>query len=386
MSPTPRPARAGTVDEHTLFTNTDKPGHGSRVAAMIRVAALTSGCRQPSSRFRVRQHVETLAELGVEVRELLPAIGRYRRLPGWPRGLRQGYAGPLLLAWDAVKLATCLPGIAGSWKHQVTWLQKELLPGFPTLEGWLKKPLVFDVDDAVWLHDPLGAVATRRIARRSAVVVAGNAYLADYFAPHCRDVRVVPTAIDTERFRPGIASSEAHSFTIGWTGLATNLPYLREIAAPLRRFLDEHRDALLLLMSDARPRFELAPPGQLELRPWSEAAEVGAVQEMDVGLMPLPENPWTLGKCSFKMLQYMACAVPAVVSPVGMNAEVLALGEVGLGARSPDEWYEALELLYQDRDLARRYGLLGRGVAKRHFDRGIVSRQLAELFRDLAGE
>jgi glycosyltransferase involved in cell wall biosynthesis len=352
---------------------------------MIRVAVLTSGRRQPSSRFRVRQHIGVLAELGVEVTELRPRIGKYRRLPGWPRGLRQGYAGPLLLAWNVVKLATRLPGIVGSWKHQVTWLQRDLLPGFPTLEGWLKGPLVFDIDDAVWLLPPLGALAIRRIAQRSEVVVAGNPYLADYFTPHCRDVRVIPTAIDTRRFHPASTGGGERPFTIGWTGLATNLPYLRQIAAPLYRFLDAHRDARLLLMADAPPRFELAPPGQMELRPWSEAAEVAGVQEMDVGLMPLPETPWTLGKCSFKMLQYMACAVPVIASPVGMNADVLALGEIGLGASTGDEWYEALEHLYQDRDRARRYGLKGRALARRHFDRDIVARQLAGVFHDLGG-
>ena len=297
---------------------------------MIRVASLTSGRRQPSTRFRVRQYVTTLAAEGVEVHEMVPAIGNYRRLPGWPRGLRQGYAGPLLVAWNGVKLATRLPGVAASWRHQVTWLQRELLPGLPTLEGWLRRPLVFDVDDAVWLIPPLGRLTVRRIARRAAVVVAGSAYLADHFSSDCHDVRVIPTAIDTERFQPAAAAEQP--FTVGWTGLATNLHYLRQIAAPLHRFLVDHRDARLLIMADAAPDFELAPAGRMEFRRWSEADEVSAVQEMDVGLMPLPDSPWTRGKCAFKMLQYMACAVPVVVSPVGMNADVLALGELGFGA------------------------------------------------------
>ena len=348
----------------------------------IRVTALTCGHTQPSSRFRVRQHLESLRDLGVDIVEQIPAISRYRRIPGWPHKLRQAYSGPGLVAWNALKLAASVPGIAASRRHQVTWLQRALLPGLPSLEGLLKRPFVFDFDDALWQVPPLGARCLRSIARRAGVVVAGNRYLAEYVEPYCDQVQVIPTAIDTARFQPVAASDRP--FTIGWTGVSTNLPYLEAIAPVLHRFLADHSDARLLVMADAPPRRPFVNPQQFEFRKWSEEVEVTAVQDMDVGLMPLPDNSWTRGKCSFKMLQSMACGAPVVVSPVGMNREILKLGDVGIGASSCDEWYQALEVFYRDRDHARRIGSEGRAVVLANFDRDQISRQLAEVFQTVA--
>jgi glycosyltransferase involved in cell wall biosynthesis len=105
---------------------------------------------------------------------------------------------------------------------------------------------------------------------------------------------------------------------------------------------------------------------------------------MDVGLMPIPDIDWARGKCSFKMIQYMACAVPAVVSPVGMNCDILALGQVGLPAAHEDDWLEALELLYTQQGLAQTIGAEGRRIAEAHFSRSVVAGQLAALFQQVA--
>ncbi len=353
---------------------------------MIRVAALTQGRRSPSARARVRQHIACLRDLGVGVDEYAPVIEKHARLPGWPQGIRHSYVAPLYLLWQAAKLCTRLPGVAGSWTHQVTWLQREILTGVPALESWLRKPLVFDVDDAVWLHPPWGELALRRIAQRADVVVAGNRYLADWFSNHCRDVRVVPTAVDAERLCPAPAPEQDHRFTVGWTGLASNLPLLGMIEKPLARFLRQHREARLLVMANRAPVFVSIDPQQICYRPWSEDTEVRALQAMDVGVMPLPNDPWTRGKCSYKMLQYMACGIPVVVSPVGMNADVLGLGEIGLAAEHEVEWYDALQLLYRNRDQGRELGRQGRKVVREHFDLPLVARQLATVFKELVGD
>jgi glycosyltransferase involved in cell wall biosynthesis len=104
---------------------------------------------------------------------------------------------------------------------------------------------------------------------------------------------------------------------------------------------------------------------------------------MDIGLMPLPNNEWTKGKCSFKMLQYMACCIPVIVSPVGMNSEVLALGEVGLGANSPSDWYEALVFFYKNRSLGHNFGKNGRQVVEDNFNQKVICQKLAKVFQDL---
>lgn len=352
---------------------------------MIRVGALTAGKRTPSSRFRVRQHIGGLRELGIEVDEYVPLVDKHAGLPGWPEAIRLRYAGPLALLLLAAKLGARVPGVVGSWTHQVTWLSRELLPGCFTLEGLLKRPLVLDVDDAVWLSRFWGESALRRIAGRADVVVAGNSFIADWASGYCDDVEVVPTAVDCDRFKPAPERDpdDVRWFTVGWTGMASNYPYLAMLAEPLTRFLSERRDARLLIIAEKPPVNLPVPRERLLFVPWSERTEVRAVQSMDVGLMPLPDTPWARGKCSFKMLQYMACGLPVVVSPIGMNTEVLAMGDFGWSARHATEWYDALRCAYDNRDEARMLGQRGRMVAHHHFDRRLISQRLAGVFRQL---
>ncbi len=345
---------------------------------MLEVVALTSGARVPSARFRVRQHLAALADEGIRVRECVPAISRVAAKPRWLRWLPAALALP--------KLAAAVPGVAASWRGQLTWLQRALLPGLPSLEPLLRRPLVFDVDDAIWLHAPLGERACRAIARRARVVVAGNEYLADWFRPHARDVQVVPTGVDTRRFRPRPAgAAAAPGFAIGWIGTSRNLAYLEAIQPALARVLERCAGARLLVVSDRRPALPSLPGERVQWRPWSVESEVPALQSMDVGLMPLPDDPWTRGKCAFKILQYMACGLPVVASPVGMNAELLAAAELGVAASSAQEWSDALIALEASPALRARYGAAGRRLAEERFSAAGVARRLAAILREAAG-
>jgi glycosyltransferase involved in cell wall biosynthesis len=352
---------------------------------MIRVAALTSGKHVPSARFRVRQHVEPLRDLGIEVREYVPAISKYGPIPGWPKKVNPTFGLPLYAIWQGAKLAARIPGVLDSWRSSITWLERHLLAGCHTFEWFLKRPLVFDVDDAIWLTPPFGRSAAKTVAKQADVVLAGNRYLADWFSSFAHDVHVVPTAVDTERFKPGTTEKKCETgpFVIGWTGIAWNLSYLKAIEGALSRFMQQFSDAELLIIADKSPTFQALPAERIRYLPWSADMEVKALRQMDVGLMPLPDNEWTRGKCSFKMLQYMACGIPVIVSPVGMNAEVLALGQSGLAATKDAEWYEALEYLYKNRGPAYKYGQNGRSIVENYFSRKVISAQLAEIFREL---
>ena len=353
---------------------------------MIRVAALTSGRNAPSARFRIRQHVAPLEKLGVSVREYVPAIDSYAAPPGLTaESVQSLLARPYSALWYGAKLASRLPGVVGSRGAQITWLCRGMQSGRYTFEHWLKHPVIFDVDDAIWLTRPGAEAAIARMARQSQVVLAGNAYLADWFGQHCRDVRIVPTALDTERFRPRLESDPPRSgrFTIGWTGLAGNYRYLQTIEPVLSRFLRE-RDADLLLVADAPPAFATLPADRVRFVRWSPENEASAVREMDVGLMPLPCDDWTRGKCSFKMLQYMATGLPVAVSRVGMNDEILKLAPVGFGADSLDEWRDALEALYADSSLRARMGAEGRQLVEARFSQKVVSELLLQIFREMS--
>jgi glycosyltransferase involved in cell wall biosynthesis len=222
------------------------------------------------------------------------------------------------------------------------------------------------------------------IARRADLVIAGNTTLADWFMPYTRRIEILPTAVDCNRFQPRQRpAAESGGFTLGWIGTVGNLSYLQAIEVPLANFLRRHDDATLLVVADRPPVFAAIPGDRWSYRPWNEADEVAAINVMDVGLMPLPDSEWARGKCSYKMLQYLACGKPVVVSPVGMNGEVLQSAEVGYGASSDNEWLEALEHLYKHRSEAAQLGGNGRALVERRFSLEVIGTHLAELFREV---
>ncbi len=351
---------------------------------MIDVAAITSGRNLPSTRFRIRQHIRPLAQLDVDVREYCPAIDKWAGLPGKPSFLTNRQVLPLYALWQGAKLWTRLPGILKSRSADMTWLNKELLPGYATLELLLGKPLVADVDDAIWLTPPFGSSVARKLAQRADILVVGNDYLADWFGAYSANVHVVPTAIDARIFQPARSKQKQDSvFTLGWMGSQGNLVYLESIEDSLTEFFRACPQSRLLVISDRKPSFAKLGEDRVLFKPWNEKDEVTDLQAMDVGLMPLQDSEWAKGKCAFKMLQYMAMEKPVVVSPVGMNAQVLDMGNLGYAAASKDDWIAALVELYTHREQGRRMGIIGRQVVKATFDLPMISGKLATLFRSL---
>jgi glycosyltransferase involved in cell wall biosynthesis len=227
--------------------------------------------------------------------------------------------------------------------------------------------------------NPLGESAAAHLARSVDTVIAGNSFLADWYGRHCSDVRIVPTAVDCERYRPKAADTDG-PFVIGWTGTSGNFPYFEIVEAPIARFMSDHSDARLLIVADRAPSFRLIPADRVDFEPWTPESEASVLHRMTIGIMPLADTPWARGKCSFKMLQYMASALPVVVSPVGMNADVLAQGEIGFGPSTDDYWYDAIDALYRNRGAASRMGSAGRAVVERSYSASIVSAQLAGIF------
>lgn len=336
----------------------------------ITVAALTGSLDQPSSRFRLRQYVPRLAQQGVNVCEYIPFFGKSCGLP------------------SPFKICSRIPALVHSRHADLVWMNKELVQGYETFERLLKHPRVMDVDDAIWLSRPFGFFTAADIARAMDAVIAGNDYLAEYFSRYCKAVYVVPTAIDLNRYklRPKFGSETPNKFVIGWTGLAYNYRYLKLIEEPLKRFLQDHPDAELQLVAQRSWKSRDIAPERIRFTPWSRETEATALHEMSVGVMPLPDDKWTHGKCSFKMLQYMAVGLPVVVSPVGMNKDVLAKANIGFGATSADEWYDALDTLYRDRLLQVKLGNTGRRVIEQYFSAATVADKLACILKNVAND
>jgi glycosyltransferase involved in cell wall biosynthesis len=337
---------------------------------MIKVTALTASKVDPSSRFRIRQFIKPLHELGVDVSERRPLLNRYKIEP---------------LPWLANALR--LPGLLASRFSDVTWLGRELVSGRVTFEGFAGKKRVFDVDDAIWLpYQRAGRPDfSAEIARRCDGVIAGNHFLQGHYEQAGARVWLVPTSVDTEQWKPPV-HRRSQPWTIGWIGSWSNLKFLYDIEAPLAQFLTEHPEAQLLIVSDRLPAFKKLSDHQWRYAEWSSENEIHMVQQMDVGLMPLQDSEEARGKCGFKMLTYMSVGLPVIVSPVGVNKEILGYDEVGFGVRSANDWYEALGRLFGETGLGPQMGTRGRQVVAEHYSVKASAPKLAAIFHEVVAE
>jgi glycosyltransferase involved in cell wall biosynthesis len=337
---------------------------------MIRVAGFTQGKHVPSARFRVRQYRDGLREQGIELREFPASWGAY---PPASSALRPG--------WGIASVASRIPAILRSFDADVTLLQREMVSSLATLEGWTHAPRVLDVDDAIFLLK--GGSAARRLSRLCDSVICGNQYLADHFSAWNSNVVVIPTAVDTERFRPAHRAAR-EEIVIGWSGSSNAFGDLERIQPALAAVLRKHPQTRFVAMANQRPRLPELPDGRFEFVPWSEGAEVATLQGFDVGLMPLEDTEWNRGKCSYKLLLYMACGTAAVVSPVGMNQDVLRLGKVALPAAQAEDWFSALDRLVTDPGERGAMGMTARAAAVQHYGLGAVVPRLADHLRRAA--
>jgi glycosyltransferase involved in cell wall biosynthesis len=236
---------------------------------------------------------------------------------------------------------------------------------------WLaarRAPVVFDFDDAIWIR-AVSAANSRyawlknvdKIARITALadtVLAGNQYLADWAAGHAARVQVVPTCVDTDHFRPPPARDDEGPIVIGWSGSPSTLDHLRPLLPVLER-LTRHFGPRVSVRVMGDPSFAHTPMG-LRGEAWTPDAELALLQRMDIGLMPLPDDAWTRGKCGLKGLVAMAVGAATVMSPVGVNTTIVRHGENGFLAAGDDEWFDVLSRLVDDADLRARVAAAGR--------------------------
>jgi glycosyltransferase involved in cell wall biosynthesis len=339
----------------------------------VRVAAYTGGPNVPSARARVRQYISPLEALGISVQEYALPWGNV--LPR-RRGLR-----PL---WATATALSRLSTVACSWRADVTWVSRQFLPAFAPIHVLAKRPIVLDVDDAVWLNT--GGHRARELARASELVVCGNSFLANQFSRWNPRVIIIPTAVDTSLFQPTVAQeADQDHLILGWIGTSGNYPFLYSIEGALKRVMQVRQDTKLLVVADRPPRLRQIPESRVEFQRWSPSVESASIARMTIGLMPLADDVWCQGKCSYKMLCYMASGLPVVVTAAGMNNDVLAMGHVGFGASSEREWVDSLTMILEDENLRQRMGAAGRAVIEERFCLPRLAERYAAVFRSVAG-
>ncbi|WP_291368236.1 glycosyltransferase family 4 protein [Cyclobacterium sp.] len=186
-------------------------------------------------------------------------------------------------------------------------------------------------------------------------VIVGNEYLAmKARASGAKSILRLPTVIDPNRYQKKVHSAKLIT-TIGWIGPPVNLKYLESVVPFLEKIQQNFFIKLLLITGKELSHFS----GNQELIPWTEEGEADGLLKIDIGIMPLPDNPWERGKCAYKLIQYMACGLPVVASPVGMNREVVQHGVNGFLADTQEEWVEFLGKLISDWEMREAFGTKG---------------------------
>ena len=255
---------------------------------------------------------------------------------------------------------------------------------YERLLAWSGKPFIYDFDDAIWspgqawknglfsrLHF---STKTATICRLATAVTTGNAFLAAYAGKLNANVSIIPSSIELADYSVLPEAKDQDRFVVGWTGSVSTLVHFEQARPALERLATLVPLAVKIVCSKPPER----PISGAEMRfvPWSAEREAQDVADCHVGIMPLPDDEVSRGKGGMKALQFMATGRPVVVSPVGVNAEIVRDGDNGCLARTDDEWVEALRVLSRDPELRAKLG----GNARKTVEQGYSAEMSAAKF------
>lgn len=276
-------------------------------------------------------------------------------------------------------LWTRLKDLRRARKMDIVFIQREaLLLGSSFFEKRFYRSgakVVFDFDDSIWLLDTSPGNKTwgwlknphktkTNIAHAHAVI-AGNDYLAEYARQFNTQVRIIPTTIDTGFHVPMPELRHGHKVVIGWSGSISTIKHFEYAIPFLRQLKEKYGDAITIkVIGDANYQNDEL---QVVSQGWSAATEVKDLNTFDIGIMPLPDDEWAKGKCGLKGLSYMACGVPTVMSPVGVNKEIIGHGVNGYLAGSHEEWISCLSMLIDSKLLREQLGNAGRDTVLKRY-------------------
>jgi glycosyltransferase involved in cell wall biosynthesis len=341
----------------------------------------------PGQRYRIEQWAPYLGEEGINV-HIEPFAGAALSKVLYRPGEYTAKAWHMSVAW--LKRARTVWRGAG---FDVIYLYREAALIGPAWLEWLacrRNPhLVYDFDDAIWLPyvSPRNRYLsylkvpgkTGAICRMAAAVTVGNETLAHFARRYNAAVTVVPSTVSLRDYRPRPYAPTAGPPVIGWTGSHSSAQYLRLVEGALRALARRRRFRVVVVGIDGY-RLEGV---DVECRPWRAETEVEDLWALDIGIMPLFDDPWANGKCAMKAIQYLGVGVPAVVSPVGANREVVRDGVCGFHASSEDEWVRVLDRLLSDPDLRRRMGAEGRRRVQSRYSAEVQAPRVGALLEGL---
>lgn len=251
-------------------------------------------------------------------------------------------------------------------------------------------PLIYDFDDSIWLNDTSAGnqnlswlkkpQKTAKICSYADLVTVGNKYLSDYASDYNQNVKVIPTVINTD-YHVSAKISVDNQICIGWTGTETTLKHF-EIAIPvLKKIYDKYGDKVKFRVIVNFPYTCNEIP--LEVIPWSREDEIEQLSQIDIGIMPLPDDQWSRGKCGFKGLQYMSLEIPTIMSPVGVNTGIINDGENGFLAVNEAEWEDKISQLIESKELRHKFGLAGRQTIIEKYSKNVNQKLFLSVVEEL---
>lgn len=351
-----------------------------QVLALTRYSSLG-----PSSRIRFYQYIPYLIACGVKL-QVAPLLDDYY--------VRSFYAGERP-SNSSVFMAyvSRIIKLVNSRSFDLLWIEKELFPWLPPLAESLITglgiPYVVDFDDAVFhrydLHNNSiirallgGSIDT--IMRRATTVVVGNDYLAERARQaKAYQIEYLPSVVDINQY--SVHEKTGGQFRIGWIGSPVTAPYIGSIREALQEAIQKINARLVLVGSGDR---DPLPGLEKDILNWSEDSEVTDIQSFDVGIMPLTDGPFERGKCGYKLIQYMACGLPVIASPVGVNSRIVEQGKTGFLASSSEDWIRGLLMLSRDTGMRQGFGMAGRKKVEREYSLQVSAPRLLEILNGAA--
>ncbi|MEW6026866.1 MAG: glycosyltransferase family 4 protein [Planctomycetota bacterium] len=330
----------------------------------MRILFVVRSGNHPATRLRVIQYLGRLKDSDIET-EVIP----------FPSGL---------LEW------WCL--LQKAKEFNVVFFQKKRVHKF-----WLKRlkangvKIIYDFDDAVMFNssrhpNPDSPHRIRHfisMVKRCDVIIAGNSYLKSFAEPHNKNIWILPTAVDTDKYQVKQHQEANVGIILGWIGGDKSLVFLKKLQPVLDRIAGMHKNVSLKIVCNAFFDSDKMP---IIKKQWSEVDEAQDVLSFDIGLAPLPDDSWSRGKCATKLLQYMASGVSAVASAVGVNNEIISDGVNGFLAGNDNEWFDKLTRLIEDSALRLRLGVAARQTVEQGYSVNVNAQKLAEIIKGVKNQ
>lgn len=320
----------------------------------------------PSQRFRVELFLPELDKAGIHY-----TLQSFIDEKGWVSLYKKG---SLLSKLKAVQM-----GYARRWKaifftvakHDFVFIHREAAPLGPPIFEWiiskvLRKKIIYDYDDAIWIPNTSkenkliawfkAFWKVKYICKWAYKVVGGNDYLCKYALQYNKHVVKIPTCVDTINKHNRLKDQHSEKVVIGWTGSQSTLKFIDGLM-PVLTELKKKYTFEFVVIADKQPALTNFPYRFVQ---WNESSEVEDLLQLNIGVMPLDNDPWCEGKCGFKLIQYLSLGIPAVASPVGVNKIIIDEEVNGYLCDDKDEWPKALATLIENESLRTQMGENGR--------------------------